>query len=292
MAATCARAGSGFPPGFAPTLPRSSGACNRRPTSCSLCCVRILVLGSRLSGPHSPEGITPLTVVVQVAPGPFSGQRAPPRPRARARRSSAPRSRPSSRCPGGRRPLAPLLLLPRGASLLPAARGPGKGRGQPRTDPGSPLLPSHASRKIVLLHSAEPPREPCRDEVRAGGEGGLGRGRPRRNVPSWGKGAGVLVCTTRRGLPGRESRDHVLFVPRRRREVPGPGRPSVGWTGGQGLHGRPERPGRGLCENCRACKVQVAQGPLSVGSAPPQPRLLPVPHCSFTQHQLIPVPIS
>lgn len=53
------------------------------------------------------------------------------------------------------------------------------------------------------------------------------------------------------GRARRESSDHVLFVPRRRREVPGPGQPSVGWTGGPGTHGRPERTGGGLSETCQ-----------------------------------------
>lgn len=44
----------------------------------------------------------------------------------------------------------------------------------------------------------------------------------------------------------------------------------------------------GACENCRECKVQVAQGLLSVGSA--HPRRLPVPHC-FSLHRLTPVPV-
>lgn len=38
---------------------------------------------------------------------------------------------------------------------------------------------------------------------------------------------------------------------------------------------------RGLCGNCRAGRVQVALGPGSGASAPPLPRLLPVPHCFF-----------
>lgn len=68
-----------------------------------------------------------------------------------------------ARAPAGPPPLAPAparaaragagrwrryCCRPRGASPPPAARGPGEGRGQPRTGPGSPPLPSHASRKV------------------------------------------------------------------------------------------------------------------------------------------------
>lgn len=70
-------------------------------------------------GLHSPEGTASLTVLV--APRHFSGRHA----RARAHLFPAPCSRPSSRCPGGRRPLAPLLQPPAGRES--AARGPSEG---------------------------------------------------------------------------------------------------------------------------------------------------------------------
>lgn len=173
------------------------------------------------------------------------------------------RARPPNRAraPAGPPPLAPAparaaragagrwrryCCRPRGASPPPAARGPGEGRGQPRSGPGLPPLPPHASREVCpfALCPAAPGAPPRRGEScgRGGGEGGDARGGMCR---AGGRGAGVPVCTTRRGPAGRGSRDHVLFVPRRRREVPGPGRPSVGWTGGHCPHGRPERPGRG-----------------------------------------------
>lgn len=112
---------------------------------------------------HSPGGIAPLTVV-PVSPGPCSGRRAPARPRARARRLPAPRSRPSSRCPGGRRPLALLLLPPAGRES--AARRPGTRRGagaapnRPRIAP----LASPASREVSLCAPCQPLREPRRRE--------------------------------------------------------------------------------------------------------------------------------
>lgn len=51
-----------------------------------------------------------------------------------------------------------------------------------------------------------------------------------------GRGAGVPRSRLQdpAGRARRESSDHVLFISRRRRDVPGPGQPSVGWTGGPG----------------------------------------------------------
>lgn len=112
--------------------------------SCSPFCFRNSVLSSPPGGPHSPVGIAPLTGLVWVAPGPFPGRCAPARPRARARRSPAPRSRPSSRCPGGRRPLAPLLLPPPGRES--AARRPGTRRGAGAAPIRPRISPARVSR--------------------------------------------------------------------------------------------------------------------------------------------------
>lgn len=211
--------------------------------SCSPFRVRNSVFPSPPGGPRDLEGIAPLTAF-RVTPRPSSGRRA----RAGARPlSPAPRSRPSSRCPGGRRPLAPLLLSPPGRESAAHRPGTRRGAGAAPNRPRITSAPlSRFPESLFPLHSPQPLGEPRRDEVRVGGgEGGDTR---EGMCGAGGRGAGVPVCTTRRGPAGRESLDHVLFVPRRRREVPGPGRPSVGWTGGQGPHGRPERPGGGgLC---------------------------------------------
>lgn len=94
-------------------------------------------------GPYSSEVTASLTV--EVAPGHFSACARACAPHL----FSAPCSRPSSRCPGGRRPLAPQQQPPAGRES--AARGPGEGRGYPRTGPGFPPLSSHASWKVCLF---------------------------------------------------------------------------------------------------------------------------------------------
>lgn len=78
------------------------------------------------------------------------------------------------------------------------------------------------------MHSAEPLREPRRDEVRAecGGREGRREGKPTEECagPGW---VGASGGPDLRGPAGRETRDHVVFVQRRRRGA----RPwaAVGW---------------------------------------------------------------
>lgn len=194
-----------------------------------------------------------------------------PQPRGHCRFNSSPgrsrallgtaraRSSACARPPVPRPSLPPQLALPGRApaagaatAAAPGARvcrpppgDPARGGGSPERAPDLPCSRLTLPGKFVPLHSSEPLREPCCDEVRAGEEGGEGGDARGGMCPAGGRGAGVQVCRTWRGPAGRESQDHVLFVPLRRREVPGPGRPSIGWTGGQGPHGFPERPGRG-----------------------------------------------
>lgn len=206
-----------------------------------------------------------------MAPGPFSGQRAPARLSARAPARPpplAPAPARAARAGAGR--WRRYCCRPRGASAPPVARGPGGGRGQPLAGSRSPPLRSHASRKVcpLALRRPAPGAPPRRGERWGGGR----EGTPAEECAGPGGGVPGSRCPTRRGPAAREGWDHVVFVLRRRREVPGPGQPSFGWTGSRDPRGHPERLGRGLLENCWAVEVQVARGPMSVRSAQSQPR--------------------
>lgn len=113
-----------------------------------------------------PSGsIVPLTRVTKVAPGPFSGQRAPALPSARAPARPpplAPAPARAARAGAGR--WRRYCCRPRAAIEPPVARGPGEGLGQRRTGHRSPPLHSHASRKVCpfALRGATPGAPPRR----------------------------------------------------------------------------------------------------------------------------------
>ena len=213
-----------------------------------------------------------------------------------------------ARAPAGPPPLAPAparaaragagrwrryCCRPRGASPPPAARGPGEGRGQPRTGPGSPPLPSHASRKVCpfALCPAAPGAPRRRGE--SWGSGGVREGTPAEECAGQGggepgsrfaplgggrlaAGAGIMCCLSRGGAERCQARA---------------GRRLAGLEDRIRMAAQKGRAG-GLCENCGAGKVQVARGPLWGQSASLQPRLLPVPPGPYTVHRPTPVPLS
>lgn len=155
-----------------PSFTHSSGAINplesRRPAASKL--------GSLVPTWWAPQsrGHCPFNSSPGRSPARLCIARAPACPACARALVPAPRSRPSSRSPGGRRPLAPLLLPPRGAGLLPAARRPGTRRGAGAAPNLPEFYPAPVSRfpescPFTLCRALW---EPCRYEVRAEGEGG------------------------------------------------------------------------------------------------------------------------
>lgn len=137
--------------------------------------VRVALPRPQLSSPPllSPGDIAPLTAV-RVVPGPFSRRRAPALPSARARPPVPRPSLPPQLALPGRAPAAgaATAAAPGARVRRPPPGDPARGGGSPEPAPDRPRSGLTLPRKFVPLHSAQPLREPCRDEVRAGEAGG------------------------------------------------------------------------------------------------------------------------